>query len=194
MVLEDVARKYDWNPWYFQLRDFAASFIDDAKAKEQAARTPDQHIVFMRLGFGEFPRWIQDALSPVVQHVQVFAVMPHSIGMIHKDGHDRKCALNVPLPGADKGIMEWYTTQMFDTHVFSSSETISRVTREEVAIYPEKWKDPGDIRTVIERPTLVNTDVWHRIDNSDNPDCRYVLSLRFKDNPTFNYVDSLLTP
>jgi hypothetical protein len=65
---------------------------------------------------------------------------------------------------------------------------------QEVQDYPVRWPNPGSVRTVIERPTLVNVDEWHRIDNSDNPNNRYMVSFRFKDNPSLEDVHLHLNP
>lgn len=192
MVHEDVIRKYDWNQWYRDIQEWASVGLDDAKADEQISNSPDQHIVFSRVFQEGIPKFIADGVSPlVVQFMQVFCVGRNSIGMIHKDGRDRKCALNVPLRGCGNSVMEWYD-HPFETRELTSKTTIVRVTEDEYVGHPTKWPHDGNIRTVIERPTLVNTNIWHRINNADNPENRYIASFRFKDNPTFEEVHSLI--
>jgi hypothetical protein len=192
MELADVFRKYDWNPWYYDIQKWTSQFIDDAKSEEQVRKSPDSHIVFARVFPDDIPDFVKQGMSFLpIQFMQVFCISANSTGMIHKDGRDRKCALNIPLRDCGKGIMEWFD-HSFVEHEFVDKVTIVRVTKHEVENYPTKWEHEGSVRTIIERPTLVNTDVWHRIDNMDNPCHRYMVSFRFKDNPTFEDVNSHL--
>lgn len=192
MVHENVMRKYDWNDFYYELQEYGRSFVNDERANLQAVNSLDTHLVFDRVQGQYLPAFIQRNLGWLpIQHLQIFCIIADTLGRIHMDGYDRKCALNIPIRDCGKSIMEWYDSP-FTVHVHTDNRTVVRVISQETDY--ERWPTPGVVRTVIERPTLVNTDVWHRIDNRDNPNHRYVLSLRFKDNPTFEDVHAHLQP
>ena len=48
------------------------------------------------------------------------------------------------------------------------------------------------LRILLEQPTLIDTNEWHRVDNSDNLNWRHVLSVRFLNNPSYNSVKDIL--
>ena len=42
--------------------------------------------------------------------------------------------------------------------------------------------------TIVDTPSLVNTNAWHRVDNTNSDKFRWMLSLRFVNNPSYNTV------
>ena len=194
LEVASVVREFEWNDFYDRLRDFGAQFIDDATAQTQSSRTPDTHIVLKRVMPEDLPVFVKQEMGHLaVQHLQIFWIKARSCGMIHTDGLDRHCALNIPLRNTDLGIQEWFE-HPFTEYAFRGNGTVSRVTTEEVHQYPLKWDKPASLQLVLKKPTVVNTNMWHRVDNRNNPNHRYVISLRFKDNPSFEHVVRCLTP
>jgi hypothetical protein len=186
-------RMLDWTDWFRELQQYGLLFEDDEAASIAASATPDTHIVFKRRSGSEIHDWIKAGIPFEIEHIQVFCILRDSCGMIHVDGIDRKCALNIPLRDCHLGIMEWFPKSGFTHKKFASPTTVAGVTNEELAIYPKRWPLRGDNITVVNRPAVIRTNIWHRVDNRGNPQYRYMLSLRFKDNPSFEDVVNHLT-
>lgn len=189
----ELIHMLDWNDWFRELQQYGLLFEDDEAASIAASATPDTHIVFKRRTGNEIHDWIKAGTRFEIEHIQVFCILKDSCGMIHVDGIDRKCALNIPLRDCHLGVMEWYPNSGLTAKVYRGPNTISTVAKEELALYPGRWPHHGESSTVVNRPAVVRTNVWHRVDNRGNPQHRYMLSLRFKSNPTFEELVSSLT-
>lgn len=193
-MVPEVIRFFDWNGFYEGLREWGLKHIDETAAKQKARLSIDKHIISKRIMPDELPDFLlSEARFLAVQHAQIFHVSAGALPMIHVDGVDRHCALNVPLRGANQGLMEWFDYP-FEPYVYRGDNTISTVTMEEVHGLPRRTNEHPFKSIRVFKPCVVRTNVWHRIDNRENPQDRYVLSLRFKDNPTFEHIVRCLTP
>jgi hypothetical protein len=86
--------------------------------------------------------------------------------------------------------MDWFEN-IFDEFKVVSGYTNVRLTTVEKNHSLFRIEDAPAHRCLIETPSIVNTDVWHRIDNKLNKNYRYVMSIRFADNPNFEDIDKI---
>jgi hypothetical protein len=99
------------------------------------------------------------------------------------------CAINIPLLHCDTSYMTWYSGK----HWLSFREVKGNDgnTRR---FFDLKWEDESSIRcietVIIDQPTLVNVSVPHNVTESDMP--RYMLTFRFKQNPSFEEISEML--
>ena len=82
--------------------------------------------------------------------------------------------------------MQWFDNDYEPLEIITDRTRIILPKTEDIA--PNEY-----LRLTLTKPTLVKTDVWHRVDNIDNPDNRIVFSIRFKGNPEFEDVKALLS-
>lgn len=191
MNKNDVLLDLGWNNFYKKLQNFGKTFINEENAINLSKIVGDYHTIHSRLLNNEIPDWIQHAFPIQLEVLQIFAMMPNSIGMIHKDGLARKCALNVPLTGYTEGYMQWFDKE-FNEHLVNTEYSQVRLTKNEVGQKIYRMDETPTVSVHINAPTLLNTDVWHRIDNSQNKNFRWILSLRFSCNPGFTNVANVL--
>jgi hypothetical protein len=87
--------------------------------------------------------------------------------------------------------MQWFEPAEFSEFFIGNDYTTIRITNEEIN-KREKIDIPPLHSTLVTLPAIVNTDVWHRVDNRSNDNARWMLSLRFKENPSFDFLNSKL--
>jgi len=172
-----------WNEFFTNLQKFGNQFIDKNRADQLVEKTGDYHTIIHRQ-VNDFPHWIIKGFPLPILVFQVFAISPRSIGMIHKDGIDRKAALNIPLDGCDKGTMDWFVDG-FTERLIKTQYTNVRLTDEERNFNAHRSQSAPSFSCPITQPSIVNTDIWHRINNFENTNYRYMLSFRFNENPSF---------
>lgn len=130
----------------------------------------------------------------IVEHSKVFVTAPGYAYPIHKDGYDRKCALNVVIDCNPSDWVRWYTTDNIiaaggietlehgyyhdGTEYHSRNVKIKNV--ESVQPIEEIHNQVGDVY-------LVNTDVYHTFKNNGNSD-RLIIQTKFKDNLSIDEV------
>jgi len=190
--MNNVVTHLEWNDFFLRLKEYGNQFINNDRAKILSEKTGDGHTIIYRQ-LNNFPDWMLAGLKikPVV--FQIFAITPESTGMVHRDGIDRKAALNIPLLNCDEGFMDWFEN-IFDEFKVVSGYTNVRLTTVEKNHSSYRIEDtPAGVytpahRCLIETPSIVNTDVWHRIDNKLNKNYRYLMSIRFAGNPNFEDV------
>lgn len=174
-----------WSPAFQYLRMFGLSLINEEVVATLAAKTGDAHVIVHRQLNETIPQAVKKILPLVPNVVQVFGILPGALGKTHKDGVARKSALNIPLLGCDEGLMEWLDGSSLTLKTLRSPYTEIRVSEEEW--YSNTRLDlPVCYATKVTAPSLVNTDEWHRVNNRQNENYRYMLSIRFQDNPTYS--------
>jgi hypothetical protein len=178
---------FEWNEEFRKIQQWAEQFINEEMAETISAKTFDKHNIIKRLDKSEIPEWINEVIGSNINYVQLFSAEKNSMGFLHKDGVDRKCAFNVPLSGADEGYIEWYSG-IDKERLFEDDFTKIRLlnfdaNREKLQIL---------FRSKTSVPCLLNTDIWHRVNNQNNKNWRHVLSFRFEDNPTFESMKTQL--
>lgn len=172
-----------WTDFFKQLQEYGSQHINEDKALGLSRMVGDSHTIIFRQ-IKDFPLWIRENLPLDILVIQLFAMNPKSIGMVHKDGIERKSAFNIPLLNCDKGYMDWFSDR-YEQITIDTDYTKIRITTTEKNFDMFRINDDPVHHCRIDAPSLVNTDVWHRIDNSDNENYRYMLSIRFVGNPEF---------
>jgi len=171
-----------WSNFYYRLMQYGREFIDNSAVDLMCEKISDNHGILHRSMGEQIPAWIRDSLQIKPEILQIFAAIPGKCGRIHMDGLDRKCALNVPVKGCTMGKMQWFNNNNYTVVPIDNKYTRVRITEEEGPI--DRLDDTPMFECTLTSPSLVNTDVWHRVDNRQSTEYRYVLSLRFAGNPT----------
>lgn len=181
---------------YDRLIDLLRQYINDSTVNGLARLTGDGHVVLKRLAAAELPIGILDwflfrDLKP--QFVQVFASIPRNCGIIHKDGRDRRATLNIPIQGCASGATEWFQDQNFSEHLIVNPTTTVRVTKEEMTVYPERLNVLCTHSMILTCPHILDIDAWHRLNNTENSEYRYVAAVRFHGNPSAQHLHERLS-
>ncbi len=178
----------EWTDFYRELQKFGLLHIDQDKATSIANRVGDGHTIIFKLVGDEIPQWISDGFPMKPLAIQLFAINPKSIGMVHKDGLERRCAFNIPLLNCEQGHMDWFEYN-YDQKTIATTYTQIRLTHLEKHFTEDRIKDVPSHRCYVNVPSIVNTDVWHRVDNSEQDKFRFMLSFRFVGN--LKYADTV---
>ena len=105
----------------------------------------------------------------------------HIDGANLSDGSSKTyhCAINIPLHGGEKSIFRWYVGGEFDKIHFENKESSQK-------LYIIKWNSSPKIESIEMKDGcyLLNISVPHHAINPVDSD-RWVFTMRFKDNPTF---------
>lgn len=154
------------------------------------------------------PDIIKDLVESVglkIDNSKFFISPPYSKVVIHKDASDRLCALNIPI-GVPTigGHMTWYDNsewnecsyvkgpQVWSRMAYPFKHKVYHPSEESemVAKYSKEYTADAVPCTslLITKPTIVQVDEWHSVDNLNNPENRIIYSLRFAKNPSFNTV------
>lgn len=189
--MNNIVTHLEWNDFFLQLKDYGIQFINQNRAQTLAEKTGDGHSIIYRQ-IDNFPDWMINGLKMKPLVFQIFAITPESTGMVHRDGIDRKCALNIPLLNCDQGYMDWFDDIFEEFKIITDYTNVRLTTIEKNHESFRVTSDPMH-RCLIEVPSIVNTDVWHRVDNQLNKNYRYVMSIRFVGNPNFEIVHKLYT-
>jgi len=187
ITLKELYAVYPWSSEFKQLSEWAAQLINEHKARELSKITYEKHNIVNRVIDKDLPDWIKNMFGVPISHVQLFSAEPMAIGSIHKDGIDRCCAFNLPVKNADKGNMEWLSGDVIEQKIELKHTSIRLL-----ADRAQQKSMNIDARLLLENPTLINTDHWHRVDNSANQQWRHVLSIRFLNNPSYQEVKKIL--
>ena len=187
MNSQDLYTKYNWSPAFKELSLWGQNLIDEEKAQGLSKITSEKHNIVNRVIDKDLPAWIKDIFKVPVSHVQLFSAEPAAIGSVHKDGLDRLCAFNIPVRNTDIGWTEWLEGPSIERKI-SLKHTSIRLLQD---------RRQANLMTVasrmlLEQPTLINTNEWHRVDNSANHNWRHVLSVRFLNNPSYDSVKDIL--
>jgi hypothetical protein len=178
---------FEWNEDLKKIQEWGSQFINHDAALELYQITKDRHNIVARILKDEIPQWIKSIVGENIDYVQLFSAEKNSVGFLHKDGFNRRCAFNVPISGASQGYIEWYSG-IDQEREYENDTTQIRLL--------EKDADITKLRIIYRSktsvPSLLDTDVWHRVDNRNNDNWRHVLSFRFEDNPTFESVRTQL--
>jgi hypothetical protein len=162
------------------MKELGLKHINVDRAQQLERDTGDWHTIIHR-EMVDFPDWMLRGLPLRPLLYQVFAISPESTGMIHKDGIDRKAALNIPLSGCSSGWMEWFD-DVFNELKIDVPYTKVRLTTVEKNYIPYRSDTRPKERIIVDHPHLVDTDTWHRVDNRGNTEYRFMFSVRFHGN------------
>jgi hypothetical protein len=128
---------------------------------------------------GELLDWgqdiVNDALGIDMDQTRIFVTNAHESLPIHRDalnGEPRGGALNVPLLNCELGKNEWFLDKDNDF-----SNEINYYGR---SIHPIPGKNPWKpaASTILNRTKLFRSDLYHNMNNEDNPNRRVILSYR----------------
>lgn len=126
---------------------------------------------------------------------KVFVAAPGHLYGIHKDGVDKKSALNIAISCNETDWVRWYTDQavtdaggkltVFNDQKYQMSREITVSDPENVPYIQEVNTKEGDVY-------LVNTDVFHSFKCVGNK-YRFVLQTKFAGNPSFDELFEQIT-
>ena len=179
MIRNNYIHEVSHLPVIDELVAYGLANLTKNKVQGLVAYAQEPHVISHR-GWGDMLPNFEMPLP--IEWVQVFCITKNSIGSVHKDGIDRQCAFNVPLVNCNKGLMQWFDAE-FETVQIDNKYTKVRLLKkdaDQTSLIPA-------FSTVVEKPSIVSTNNWHRVHNVGNGE-RYMLSVRFKDNPTFEQV------
>jgi hypothetical protein len=185
--MENLITHYKWNTFLEKIKEFGLTFVDNEKCLESSRLRGDTHTIIHRLIKDEIPNWIRQGIPEDIIVLQIFAIEPNTVGLIHKDGVDRLCAFNIPILNCESGTMDWFSNLDFSVYSVENNYTTIRVTNEQITNGKSIETIPM-FSTLVTQPALVNTNTWHRVDNRGKQAFRWMLSLRFKNNPSFEVV------
>ncbi len=183
-------------PAYDSLVEILSYYTNDSTVDGMRRLTGDGHVVLKRMTAQELPVGVLDwfafkGLTP--QFLQLFASAPGNCGIIHKDGLDRKATLNIPIRGCARGATEWFAESSFAERAIVNPTTKARITEEEIAVCPQRLNVEPTHSMILTSTHVLDIDTWHRLNNKDNPDYRYVAAVRFLGNPTAQQLAGRLT-
>lgn len=176
---------FPWDSNFLKLAEFGRNQVNPAETEEHWERTQEAHLVVGHWAQEDPPEDVELPLK--LDRILMSCLRANSVGKIHRDGLDRYCALNIPIANCDSGMMQWFESN-HEVNIQQYNKTTVR------AIHNDTFDPalPSVFQALITQPTLVNTDVWHRIDNSQNNFDRYILTLRFKNNPPYAAMKNIL--
>jgi hypothetical protein len=120
---------------------------------------------------------------------QVFVAPPHTGMPIHKDGIEKKSALNIIMQGTEKDWTRWYSDELIENasgKVGGSYDPIEKRHSRQIMNLPNypKLSYTDQLTGLMTTGTvyLVNTDIYHAFFNNSD-DYRIVLQTNFTGNP-----------
>ena len=131
---------------------------------------------------------IRSKLDITIDTARVFITNPYTKLPIHKDavagGKNKKLrewAINIPLFGCERGETVWYN----DIPEYENCQMYSAAGALVSLSHPNPIEH---YREGLDCIKLIKTDVFHGVDNSDNPNYRVILSLRSNDNLSWTEI------
>lgn len=191
--MENLVKSYPWNEQFNKIKEFGSNFVDNKKYFITSRWQGDTHAVVHQIGEDYVPRWLINIIPCKIQIIKIFGIEPNSVGIIHKDGIDSLCAFNIPISNTNNSTMDWFDPSEYSDLLISKGigKVINvRLTKEQLLIGKEVETTPYFSKN-IDCPSLVNINEFHRIDNRKSNQYRWVASLRFVGNPTFDYVKKI---
>jgi hypothetical protein len=185
--MNTLLNKYQWSDFFNKIQQYGLALVDNQKCLESSKLRGDTHTIIHRLIKDQIPQWIRDGIPEDIIVLQIFAIEPNTVGLIHKDGVDRLCAFNVPVLNCEAGSMDWFNEKEYSTYNVGNDYTTIRVSNEQLKD-GKTFETTPLYSTVVDTPSLVNTNVWHRVDNRNSDKFRWMLSLRFVNNPSFDVL------
>ena len=185
--MKNLITHYEWDPFFEKIKEFGLTFVDNEKCLENSKLRGDTHTIVHRLIKDQIPDWIRQEIPEDIIVLQIFAIEPNTVGLIHKDGIDRLCAFNIPIQNCNAGTMDWFDDSCYSTYSVENNYTTIRVTNEQMT-HGKEFENTPAFSTLVTRPSLVNTNVWHRVDNRRISNFRWMLSLRFRNNLSFELM------
>lgn len=182
-------KKLEWNSFFYSLQEYGKQFINEKDVDLLVLKSKDFHTIPFRILNG-FPTWITDQIPIKIELIQLFSITPNSLGMVHKDGISRFSALNIPVLNCNLGYMDWFDKD-YQQVLYDNKYTKVRLTLDEDDHRPFRIEDNPSYQTLVDTPSIINTNIWHRIDNRKNNNYRWMLSIRFCNNPSFESLCSL---
>lgn len=190
MLRQDCFVNLDWNS------DLCRAEILHYMALPSYNVSPDYYENFcveQNKGFIVAKSWSADAVAKLpyvssqlrkhglveqIGHCQIFVCRPRHVGLWHLDGIDRHASVNFPLFNTDQGQVDW-TAASIECLKETTAYTTHSIPVNRDAVHPVSH---SGLLTGVQ---LLKTDIWHRLNNEQNPFHRIVFSIRFKTNPLY---------
>jgi hypothetical protein len=175
---------------FIDLHNYGLENLNTEKVNDLVVMAKEHHVIPFRVMPTNMPVF---NLPLPIAWVQIFCIKAGKVGKIHKDGIDRQCALNIPLLNCNMGHMQWFDND-YDMVTIDETYTKVRLIRDELnTVGTIRPNEIATFSTLVTCPSIVFTNQWHRMDNTVSLDDRYMLSVRFKNNPSFDDVAALFT-
>lgn len=183
---------------YKFLGSVSTSILNDIKLNVESRRnsTKQFEVIFPEHIEQLYQAVFPPAFQSIIEHSKVFVTAPGYSYPIHKDGYDKKCALNIAIDCNLTDWVRWYSADAIitsggveqlnhgkyhdGTQYYSRNVKIKNI--EDVQPVEEIHNHPGDVY-------LVNTDVYHTFKNNGDSD-RLIIQTKFKDNLSIDEVYS----
>ena len=182
------AREYPWTDWSRNLVSWAEQQLaSDTVRQHSLTKESENHRIHYSCPAEQLPSWIQSGLPQNVSiaYLNIFSTRAGSLGRIHRDINYRSAAFNIPI-GLPAGSQQWYLRPFQEHTVYLGGR------RDLPLIFTEEELDPAlfgsfepDYSLCVRQPTLVNLDYWHRTNALDCTEPRWVVSLRFRPDPSY---------
>ncbi len=173
-----------WNVNFLEIAQYGKTLIDPEKTLRSYQDTKEAHLVVYNSSSTDAPA---GELPLKLDRMLLSCLRANSVGKIHTDGLDRKAALNIPIANCDAGLMQWFEKDYTPKIQQYNQSVVTSIEDDTFSI-----EEPNVFETLIIQPTIVNTGIWHRIDNSQNNFDRYILTFRFKGNPSYQTLASVI--
>lgn len=179
-----------WSPLFRQIGQWAEQFVNHQSVVEQTAKDETRHIAVKQV---EASTWPSEFVLPLpVERVFLMGVTANEITSVHADGWDRLAAVNLPV-GPVGGTMQWFDQEFVPIKKLFKSEY---GTPKPVRWVEGETHDPAlvpEYELLLEEPTVVDVNSWHRVCNHGNPNTRYALTIRFVGNPSYKDIVQAFT-
>lgn len=165
--------------------DDSRAFFDFSASHFPSAPALAAHRVSHRFWPADLPESLRSYRDQPLYCLQLFTIGAGITGQIHKDGIGRLAAVNIPFSGCETATMDWFSDD-WPLEQIPATGSVTRIPSVQT-INPVPTS-----QVILTEPTLVNTDEWHRIDNSGGVTDRKVISIRLYPNPTFEELRQAL--
>lgn len=142
-----------------------------------------------------------------INEVSVYIIPAHSKTKIHIDGLKKdngkvpegmcishQYVLIIPIEHASKSVNLWYSNES----VTDEMERIHNYVRKQfpydffVSFVKDDVEEPQPIgSTTLDKPAFIKSNIFHRVDNTENEHTRKVLVIRFKELDYYDTLDSV---
>lgn len=181
---------YPTDQYRQQYTDLYSHFLDRDHSEITKSSFGDSYFISSRKhDWGQ--SIVENYFGLEIETCRIFVVKPYQSLRAHIDciadsQEFRNCSINFPLHNCDLGKNEWYDHSKFSV-IFN--ERASSVVPKD---YAEFNKIEPIFSSRLYKPSIFRTNIMHNVNNSDNPNYRVVLSMRFKDNISFDYIKNKL--
>jgi hypothetical protein len=174
-----------WSPLFREIAQWSEQFVNHQVVSEQTEKDETRHIAVKQI---EATTWPAEFVLPLkVERVFLMGVRGGEITSVHADGWERLAALNLPV-GPAGGSMQWFDQGFKEVRKLFKSEHGTPKPVRWVEGETHDAEMVPDYELLLEEPTVVDVNSWHRVFNLHNANTRYALTIRFVGNPSYKSI------